>query len=254
MPDAKQARSFVPPPRPGWPAEMRVLVTRPMEDAPATEALLSELGHSALIAPLLTVHYQDGLPLDLGGVQGVLATSANGVRALARRTPRRDLQVYAVGPQTAAAAVKAGFAQVESADGDALALAKAVPRWATPGSGALLHPTGGEGAGHLAASLGAEGYEVRTLVLYEVVAATALPLEAARALSQASLDAALFFSPRSAHVFAECVSAGGLAQACTRLDAICISEAVAKALSPLVFRAVRVAPRPNQQELLACLS
>ncbi len=225
-----------------------------MDDAAATGARLKELGHTALIAPLLTVHFQGGPALDLGGVQGVLATSANGVRALARRTPRRDLPVYAVGPQTAAAAREAGFTHVESADGDAFALAKAVPRWATPGAGALLHATGGEGAGRLAASLGADGYEVRTVVLYEVMAAAVLPQEVARALSQTALDAALFFSPRSARVFAQCVAASGLADACTGLDAVCISEAAAKALSPLVFRAVRIASRPNQEDLLAGLS
>ena len=233
---------------------MRVLVTRPMDDASATGARLRELGHTALIAPLLSVHYHDGPALDLGGVQGVLATSANGVRALARRTPRRDLPVYAVGPQTAAASREAGFTHVESADGDALALAKAVPRWAMPGNGALFHPTGGEGAGRLVAILGADGYEVRTLVLYEVVAAAALPDDAACALSQATLDAALFFSPRSARVFAQCVATGGLSETCTRLDAVCISEAAAKALSPLIFKVVCIAPRPNQEDLLACLS
>jgi uroporphyrinogen-III synthase len=233
---------------------MRVLITRPMDDAAATGTRLRELGHTALIAPLLSVHYVDGARLDLDGVQGVLATSANGLRALARRTPRRDLPVYAVGPQTAAWAREAGFTDVESADGDAVALGKAVPRWATPGSGTLLHPTGGDGAGRLATSLGADGYDVRTLVLYEVVASAALPQEAAHALSQGDLDAALFFSPRSAHVFAQCIAAGGFSDACSGLDAVCISEAAAKALSPLIFKAVRIAPRPNQEDLLACLS
>ena len=45
----------------------------------------------------------------LDGVQAILATSANGVRALARRTPRRDLPLFAVGPQTAARGAEAGI-------------------------------------------------------------------------------------------------------------------------------------------------
>ncbi len=69
--------------------------------------------------PLLSVRFHDGPPLALDGAQAILATSANGVRALARRSRARDLPVFAVGPQTAEAAREAGFANVKSADGDA---------------------------------------------------------------------------------------------------------------------------------------
>ena len=52
-------------------------------------------------------------PLDLDGVQALIATSANGVRAFAARDPRRSLPVCAVGDATARAASDAGFADVE---------------------------------------------------------------------------------------------------------------------------------------------
>ncbi len=83
---------------------MRVLVTRPKEDAEETAQLLAARGHQALVAPLLETRFFDGAALTLEGVQAVLATSANGVRALARRTARRDVPLFAVGPQTAEAA------------------------------------------------------------------------------------------------------------------------------------------------------
>jgi len=175
------------------------------------------------------------------------------VRALARLGERRDLPVFAVGPQTAHEALSAGFARVESANGDAVALAEALPRWARAGEGTLLHASGAEGAGRLESLLTAKGYEVRTVVLYDVVAATTLPEVAARALQDGSLDAALFFSPRSARVFKDCTLKAGLAAACTRLTAGCISQAAADALSPLSFKEIRVAARPNQDALLASL-
>jgi uroporphyrinogen-III synthase len=232
---------------------MRVLLTRPQEDTEIFAGRLRELGHEALSAPLLRVRFHDGKPLALDGVQSVLVTSANGVRALVRRTERRDVPIFAVGPQTARAARKAGFDRVEHADGDVVALAEALPRWARAEAGTLLHAAGAQGAGRLASLLAAKGYEVRTEVLYDVVALTVLPQDIVCALEEGSLDAAVFFSPRSAGVFRECILKAGLAGACARLVAICISQAAAGALAPLSFAEIRVAARPNQDALLACL-
>jgi len=232
---------------------MRVLITRPEQDAGNFSDHLRRRGHEAISAPLLTVRVHNGEALALDGVLGVLVTSANGVRALARLSERRDLPVFAVGPQTAHEALSAGFTRVESSDGDAVALAEALPRWVRADEGTLLHASGADGAGRLEALLSAKGYEVRTVVLYDVVAATALPEVAARALQDGSLDAALFFSPRSARVFKDCTLKAGLVAACTCLIAGCISRAAADALSPLSFKEIRVAARPNQDALLASL-
>ena len=232
---------------------MRVLITRPREDAEEIAALLRAAGHVPILAPLLRVNFHHGAPLALDDVQAILATSANGVRALARRSTRRDLPIFAVGPQTAAAAQGAGFSQIFNADGDALALAEAATRWAVPGKGALLHVSGESGEGTLADRLAQAGFVVRKAVLYDVVASDHLPPEAAAALAQGGMDAALFFSPRSARVFRDCVSRENLAATCDSLLAVCISAATAQALEPLGFRALRVAAAPNQAALLACL-
>ena len=232
---------------------MRVLVTRPSDDAAEIAAALQARGHQAVVAPLLALRFHDGAELDLAGVQAILATSANGVRALARRTARRDIPVFCVGPQTADATRRAGFAAVQSADGDAAALAAAIPAWARPDRGALLHASGADGEGRLARALTGAGYAVRTEVLYAVEAVGELPQVAREALKAGALDAVLLFSPRSAQIFAGCVAQAGLAGACARLSAMCISEAAAKGLAPLAFAQIRVAARPNQASLLDCL-
>ena len=98
---------------------MRVLVTRPIDDAQETAAQLASRGHEAIIAPLLEIRYAEGPDIALDGVQGVLATSSNGVRALARRTSRRNVSIFAVGTHTAAIARELGFQRVRDAGGDA---------------------------------------------------------------------------------------------------------------------------------------
>src|SRR5581483_6358573 len=143
-------------------ALMRVLVTRPLDDGRETAALLEARGHTAIVAPLLSVRFHDGPPLDLDSVQALLVTSANGARALARRTARRDLPVFAVGPQTAAEAHACGFAHVHSGAGDASALADAVRAKLSPADGIIVHAAGAEAEGKLAAALTTAGFAVRT--------------------------------------------------------------------------------------------
>ena len=230
---------------------MRVIVTRPQDDGVETAALLKARGHEAILAPLLGVHYHDGHALHLSGVQALLFTSVNGVRAFARRTSLRDFPVFAVGSQTAQAARDAGFADVRDADGNVDTLADTVRASASPSGGDLLHAAGAEAEGRLAALLAAAGFQVRTEVLYDVPAVDEMPAAARDAIVAGNADAVLLFSARSAAVFAQCLAKAGLAPA--GLIAVCISEAAAKPLAGLALREIRIAERPNQGSLLDCL-
>ncbi|MBS0275776.1 MAG: uroporphyrinogen-III synthase [Proteobacteria bacterium] len=232
---------------------MRILVTRPEEDAAEISKVLRAMGHDVIAAPLLHIKFYDGPEIALDNVQAILATSANGVRSVARRTPRRDVPLFAVGPQTQAEARAAGFTSIRNANGDGAALARATVQWAMPQGGTLLHAAGAEASKFLVAELQKSGFTVRREVLYEAQAAERFPDVAARALKAGALDAVLHFSSRSARIFAECVTREGLATACEKLIALCIGDAAAKALSPLHFREIRVAEAPNQQALLDLL-
>jgi uroporphyrinogen-III synthase len=230
---------------------MRVLVTRPGEDAQETGARLAALGHQPIIASLLRVYYRDQTKLDLRGVQGILLTSANGARALSLCTTRREIPVFAVGRQTAATARDLGFSDVRNADGDAAALARAVLGWAEPAKGTLVHVTGGQTEGRLAAELVSAGFQVSKRMLYDVAMAPSELL--VRALKEERPDAALFFSSRSALAFCEFVAMQGLKDTTRDIIAVAISPATAESLKPLEFREIRVATAPNQDALLACL-
>ena len=227
---------------------MRVLITRPREDAERIAHRLTLMGHEPVVVPLLETRFRDGDEIALGGVQAILATSANGVRALARRSTRRDVPLFAVGPQTAQAAHAAGFITVRDAKGDAHALGEAAVKWASPGGGILLHVKGAEGPSALATLLAQQGFAADSIVLYDMAQPAQPPRELGEAFAR-GVDAALFFSPRSAAIFKDC--AGGVAT--NTAIAVCISRATASALAPLTFRETRIAREPNQQALLALL-
>ncbi len=232
---------------------VRALVTRPREDAEGTAALLAARGFDVLVEPLLDIVPEDGVTIDTAGVQGVLATSANGIRALARVLPDRALPVWAVGDSSARTARALGYASVASADGDVESLAALVTARVDPAGGALLHAAGSTVAGDLGGALAAAGFAVRRLVLYRARTAERLSEQLAVELAAGSLDIALFFSPRTAATFATLAAAAGLAAACGRLTAFALSPAVAQALAALPWRSVVAAAEPTQAALFAAL-
>ncbi len=227
---------------------MWVLVTRPADSAVKLVEQLKSRGHEVLLVPLLATRLLDGPALALRGVQAVLATSGNGVRALARRTARRDVPIFAVGPNTAETAREAGFVRVEDANGNAEALAVATLGWATPKGGTLFHARGADGDDELAFTLQRKGFTVESEVLYSVEAAKLLPETARVLLVKRAVDAALFFSPRSARVFRHCVERAAVSMA--PVLGVSISQATADALDGLPFREMRIAARPNQNAML----
>lgn len=232
---------------------MRLLITRPEEDAIVIAGLVRARGHTPIVAPLMGVQVREGAAVMLDSVQAVLATSANGVRAFAQRSPRRDLPLYAVGPQTAETARSTGFKTVLSADGDSNALVELVAGHADPAKGMLLHAAGAETAGRVKQALQAKGFTVETAVLYDAVPVAKLPENALAVLQDGTLGGVLLFSPRSAKTFATLVTEAKVASACEKLEAYCISAATAVALTPLTFARVAVAGVPNQEAMLALI-
>jgi uroporphyrinogen-III synthase len=229
------------------------LVTRPRDDAGPLVQALAARGFGALVEPLIDIRLQDGEPISLEGVQGLLATSANGVRALARRSDERRLPLWAVGDATARCAGDLGFVSISSAGGDVAALAALVERSAVAAAGPLVHVAGSETAGDLAGRLGSRGFAVRRLVLYKAVPVEAFSPGLRAALAERRLGLGLFFSPRTARCFARLAVAEEAREGCAAMVAYGLSDAVAAELRELPWRRLVVAGQPTQSALLDCI-
>ncbi|HUN45837.1 MAG TPA: uroporphyrinogen-III synthase [Stellaceae bacterium] len=236
---------------------MRLLVTRPQPAAAALAIRLAARGHEVTIEPLLAIRPEPDAPARLAealaGAQAVLFTSANGVEAFAAATSRRDLRAFAVGDATARAADAAGFAAVESAGGNVDDLARLVTEQLRPENGPLVHGRGEDVAGDLAGVLGTAGFTVRPVALYRVEPATMLSPAVAAAIRARAIDAALFFSPRTASSFVRLAAADGLQEDCASMAAAALSRAVATALEPLRWRRLEIAEAPTEAALLAAV-
>jgi uroporphyrinogen-III synthase len=234
---------------------MKVLVTRAEGDAEKLASRLAERGYESVIENLLTIRFRPeaarGIAPFLDGVQAVLFTSANGVRAFAQASERRGFPAFAVGDATAGAARAAGFAEVISAGGAVEDLAKLVISRLKPKAGALFHAAASVTAGDLQGLLEAAGFSVRRAVLYKALESQRLSDATQGLIARHEIDAALFFSPRNAATFVRL--AAGLGEGCKHMVAVALSSAIAEKLSPLPWRRIAVAAAPNEAALLTAL-
>jgi uroporphyrinogen-III synthase len=230
---------------------MKLIITRPAPAADDFAAAIRRLGAEPILSPALQIRESDE-DLDLAGAGGLAFTSANGVRAFARRSARRDLRVFAVGAATAAAARAAGFASVDSADGDVRSLATLIA--GTKPSGDVLHLAGRDRAGDLVALLQVAGVGARRSILYQADEIPEMAAAAAAALRAAPAEIAVsFFSPRAAESFLSQAARAGVGDRLRRAAAYCLSPAVAAAAGPDWAR-IKTARVPTRDGLLALIA
>jgi uroporphyrinogen-III synthase len=231
---------------------LTALITRPDDDAEPLAAALIARGITVVREPLLSIRPVSDAAIDLDGVQALLFTSANGVRAFANLSQRRDLPVFAVGDNTTRSARAAGFDTVESASGAVEDLAQLVARRLDPKRGALFHAAGSAVAGDLAGLLSAQGFELRRAMLYTADQASALTEETRGRLERGEIGLVLLFSPRTAETFVTLVREAGEAatQGVGQATALCLSPAVEKAAQGLSWHSVMTAVKADLPSML----
>jgi uroporphyrinogen-III synthase len=228
---------------------MRLLVTRPEEGGEHSAEILRARGHDVLLAPLLRIEPIIDAEFGIPPFGAILLSSANAARAIATHPRIAELVLLpalAVGRRTAEAARVVGFANVQSADGDARDLSRVAAARFAETRAPLLYLAGEERARDLAGDLG--GLQLRTVVVYRAVKLLSLPASVRAALAEDRLDGVLHFSLRSAEAYVACAHTAGLLDKALALFHFCLSRRVAGALAGAVN--VRIAERPDEAALL----
>ncbi|MBI2717184.1 MAG: uroporphyrinogen-III synthase [Rhizobiales bacterium] len=229
---------------------MKLIVTRPAEDAGPLTAKLEGLGHRVIVLPLLTIVPRSSVAIPPLPWQAVVVTSANGVRAFAGDDRLKSVRILTVGPQSLSAVRAAGFAKCEAHGGDVDGLATFVAEHLRPDDGPILYLSGSETTGDLAGRLKSAGFNCHRAVVYDAVAAT-MPGPAEAQLRAREVDAVLLYSPRSARIWCDIMGRAGLMEAAARPAYLCLSENVAAQL-PVGWRSL-VAISPDEAAMLALL-
>jgi uroporphyrinogen-III synthase len=235
---------------------MRLLVTRPEPDALKLRERLEELGVDATVEPLLRVTFENCDPVDFEGVQAVIATSRNALRAIRSHPDRRmahSLPLFAVGKATAKAARALGFETVVTGAGTASELVAHIASVADPANGLLLHLAGDRLAGDLKGQLEEQGFRILQPVVYRTTAVTAFAKDTLEQLATGEIDGVILLSPRTATIYAGLMAKHGLTAIARELVHFCLSEAVASQLAPLGRATIEIAEAPQIEEVLALI-
>jgi uroporphyrinogen-III synthase len=221
---------------------MRLLVTRPSDQAARTAQRLRILGHDPVLAPVLAIaptkaEFPAG-PFDL-----VLATSAQAF--LAGAPPLAPLAC--VGEKTAIAGRAAGFAVVAQVAPDAEALANSLLGAGAPKR--VLYLAAPDRKPQLERQLRAGAWTVEVVETYAALPVRAWPEAIMLALSAGAIDGVLHYSPRSAEL-----ALGLIGEAAAGLAHFCLSPAVAAvcrghAPPHVIF----VASQPDEDSLLTLI-
>jgi len=235
---------------------VRILVTRPVDEAQRTANRLQALGHETLIAPVLHIEPVLGAAIGGGPWAAVLMTSGNAARALLLHARWQDLltlPVLAVGGQTAEAATLAGFSDVVSANGDSADLLDVVSARIADRSLPLLYLAGSDTSRDLAGELAGRGFKVETVVLYRAVAADVFAEEVKTAIGAGTIDGVLHYSRRSTAIFVNCAHSSGLLSRVRALMHFCLSDRAAEPLREIAAADIRVARTPDEDALIELL-
>jgi uroporphyrinogen-III synthase len=234
---------------------LRLLITRPQPDASRTADALRAVGHTVLLAPMLTFETIRDAMIGAGPWAGLLLTSANAARALAqhaRFAALKDLPALAVGDRTAEVSGALGFADVTSTAGNAADLARAATARFAAEEAAVLYAAAEDRAVDVADLLAGEGVRVNIAVLYRMTKAVEFPPDVAAALGGGQVDGVLHYSRRAAEAYLACT--GHLRAAALAPTHYCLSAEVAKPLIAAGTDRIRIALRPDEGALFELLT
>lgn len=225
---------------------MRLLVTRPADQAERTAQKLRALGHEPVVAPVLAISSTGAKP-PIAAYDIVLATSAQALTDVALPPALFVLPFACVGEKTASAARSAGFGVLRAAL-DSGALAKFLLEEKRPKS--ALYLAGRERRADLEDNLRAADWQVEVVETYEARPVGAWPDDIRAALNAGEIGGVLHYSPRSAELALGLIGR----ETARRLGHFCLSPTIAAVCRDWApDDRVHSASRPDEKSLLALL-
>lgn len=233
-----------------------VLVTRPRHLAGPLIDKLRAKGFEVLHEPMLTIVPKREIRPQIQKRGVTMITSRTTLAMLQDRADEvADLlkrPCYCVGEQTALAAAAFGFEQIRTGSGDGETLAHMILE-GEKRSAEVLHIGGVDVVPQAQAVLREAGQPLVHWPVYQAVERSEMSKPVAQAMRTGKIDAALFFSVRTAQTFVQMVLTQGLETCCTRMVALGLSPAVEVALAPLPWQRILVPPHPSEERALTCL-
>lgn len=212
-----------------------IVITRPLGDESILRDELLERGYHVIHEPLTSIvllhnarfEVEDAL---LAEPDAVIVTSKHAVQALALLTQLRDVFLLCVGEATANVADQLGFERV-SITGETVDHLIDYILECYDEESKFLYVSGEYVSADISEALSVRAMNVERVVVYEATPSEALSDTLVEQVKRGQIDTFTFFSARTAKIFLSLAEKSGVMDSLKKMDAFCLSEAIAEVLS-----------------------
>lgn len=231
-----------------------ILITRPKGDEVAFRDALLGRGFRAICEPLTEIFLNHTVRLEvenamLGEPDAVLVTSKHGVQSLALLTELRDMFLLCVGKNTAELATDLGFTRVSFAGETVEQLLEYISDCYDEGA-RFVYISGEHINTDIEQVLAVQEMAVKRIIAYQAIATEALSDTLIEQLKRGQIDGVSFMSPRAAQIFISLAQKNNLLKYLQKIDAFCLSDAIAKACEITAWNGIYISDEPTLASMI----
>ena len=231
----------------------RILITRISEEANAYQTELENAGFEVLSAPMLELKAtKNEVQPDFSIYDGLIFTSAQGVRFLDVLPDDLSLPVYCVGSHTAKALSDKGFVNVMNAEGTARDIVPLIKIHTQP-SHRLLHVCGRDVAYDLSHDLAALDVLYERYVVYHADMVNDIDDDVVKSIKNQRVDGVIFYSKRTLNNFLYLAEKKEFLNDLKFVVCLCISVGVRESVRTGDWGKVLISNEPNRISMMKLL-
>jgi uroporphyrinogen-III synthase len=225
---------------------MHCLLTRPKKDALVLAKILTSMGLTCHMAPMLVIKKYDLAFLEIKA-KFVIITSKNTLSCYAHKFLAKETPLLMVGNATAELAKKLGFVNIITAQNNVEALLNFILANINK-SASMLYLRAEDISFDVGTYLQKQGFEIKDLIVYQAQAVQNFSPQILELLVNQKIQIICFFSKRSAETFVKLSNKQLISF--NVIKAFAISENVAKIIKSLPWHEIKIAKSANEQAMI----
>ena len=228
---------------------MHIMLTRPLDDIKELIIKFQSLGHNVSHLPVIKINKVKLNEIDYSLYSGMIFTSANAVKYLETNKINKSIYCFCVGSITEKCALRKGFQNVYSADGNVENLKEIIIQNFNKESGKLLYISGDIISSNLHKQLINEDYQIERVINYNVDHVQNFDKKFIDRLKKSMPDVIYVYSQNSAKSLLNIVKKYELVDYWMNTNLMCLGEKTSSVLNEIKWKKIFLF-NPGEEEFL----
>ena len=228
---------------------MHILLTRPLDDCKELILRFKSLGHRVSHLPVIKIKKINYDKINFNEFNGIIFTSANAVKNLNTLDINKKINCYCVGSSTEKMAKQKGFQNIFCADGNVNNLKEVILQNFDQKQGNLIYISGEIISSNLDKDLISEGYNVKRVINYSVVANEEISDAFIDDLKLSIPEIVYVYSENSARNYLTLLKKYNLSDYWMDTNLMCLGEKTSSVLNEIKWKKIFIF-NPGEEEFL----